>query len=92
MRLSGVLTDIGLKPRVVTRPQAAAYCGVSVQTFSDWIKRGLLPGPLPGTARWDLKAIDASLDGIAGNVMESEEDAFDKWKRERDAKKSSGRS
>ena len=54
------LAELGIVPRVVTREQAASYCGLSPQGFSDWIRAGRLPGPIDGTCRWDLKAIDAA--------------------------------
>jgi integrase len=50
------LADLGIAPRLLTREQAAAYCGLSVHGFSDWVKTGRLPGPIRGTVRWDRKA------------------------------------
>jgi len=75
--------------RLLTREEVAAYCRLSPQGFSQWVKIGRLPGPISGTARWDLRAIDAALDSLSGIGSNKEEDAFDKWKRERDAKTSS---
>jgi predicted DNA-binding transcriptional regulator AlpA len=72
------LTDLGIAPRLLTREQAAAYCGLSVNGFSDWIKSGRLPGPIAGTARWDLRAIDAALDSASGIGIGSL--ALDQWK------------
>ena len=60
------LADLGIAPRLLTREQAAAYCGLSVHGFSDWVKAGRLPGPIRGTTRWDRKAIDAALDQASG--------------------------
>jgi hypothetical protein len=37
--------DLGIVPRLLTREQAAAYCGLSVRDFSEWVKSGKLPGP-----------------------------------------------
>lgn len=79
--------------RLLTRPQAAAYLGISPTTFSVWVSGHKMPPPVPGTRRWDKLAIDAKLDEISGlagsgNVEESD---FDKWKRERDARKAKGR-
>jgi hypothetical protein len=73
--------------RLLTREEAAAYCRLSSQGFSRWVKAGRMPGPIVGTARWDLKAIDAALDGASGIGSNMQEDAFDKWKREQNAKK-----
>jgi hypothetical protein len=75
--------------RLLTREEAAAYCRLSPQGFSRWVKMGLMPGSIAGTARWDLKAIDAALDAASGIGSNKEEDAFDKWKRERNARTSS---
>jgi hypothetical protein len=76
--------DIGPTPRLLTREQAAAYCNVSPQCFSSWVKIGRLPGPLTGTARWDLKAINAALDLLSGIVTrtdsQSGSSALDQWK------------
>jgi len=55
-----------LPPRGLTRDAAAAYCGLSPQGFDDWVKRGVVPGPIPGTQRWDRKAIDLALDRASG--------------------------
>lgn len=75
--------------RLFTREEAAAYCRLSTQGFSQWVKMGRLPGPIAGTARWDLRAIDAALDSLSGIGSNTQEDAFDKWKREHNAKKTS---
>ena len=38
-----------MQPRGMTREEAAAYCGCeSLAAFSDWVRRGIIPGPLPG--------------------------------------------
>ena len=56
-----------MQPRGMTRAEAAAYCGCeSMASFSDWVRRGIVPGPLPRTHRWDRKAIDAALDRASG--------------------------
>jgi predicted DNA-binding transcriptional regulator AlpA len=72
------LAGLGIAPRLLTREQAAAYCGLSVTGFSEWVKSGRLPGPIPRTARWDLKAIDIALDSASGisNIAQS---PLDEW-------------
>jgi hypothetical protein len=55
-----------LLPRVVTKQQAAEYLGISEPGFDGWVKKGILPGPIPGTNRWDLRTIDRTLDEAAG--------------------------
>ena len=69
-----------LPPRGLTRDAAAAYCGLSPQGFDDWVKRGVVPGPIPGTQRWDRKAIDLALDRASGLAI-VKDSAFDDWKR-----------
>ncbi len=73
-----------LAPRLVTRAEAAAYCGLSPQGFSAWVRIGRLPASLPGTSRWDLKAIDAALDSLSGIADRGEGGigslVLDQWK------------
>lgn len=57
---------LAIEPRCLTREQAAEYCGVSPSGFSAWQRQGLVPGPIPGTNRWDRKALDAALDKASG--------------------------
>ena len=77
-----------LTPRLLTRRQAAAYCGASVPTFNKWVLAGVLPQSISITNRWDRHALDAELNKHSGlHKPESAEDAFDKWKREQTEKK-----
>jgi hypothetical protein len=71
-----------LSPRLLSRPQAAAYCSLSISTFSNWVRLGKLPLPLPGTTRWDLKAIDIALDAMSG-LQHQEISALDEWRSQR---------
>ena len=52
--------------RCLTREQAAEYCGLTPEGFSAWQRQGIVPGPIPGTKRWDRKALDAALDRASG--------------------------
>ena len=80
------------RPRGITRKEAAAYCGCgSVATFSNWIRRGILPGPVPGTKRWDRKAIDAALDRASGLESRLQQSPLEAW-RARRARASEGHS
>jgi hypothetical protein len=75
-----------VEPRCLDRQQAAAYCGCdSLSTFADWVRRGIIPGPIPGTHRWDRRAIDTALD-LASGIRGSMRDEFDEWKAQRDAR------
>lgn len=56
----------GLVPRGLTLDQAAAYCGLDPEGFRGWQRRGLVPGPMPGTHRYDRRALDRALDRLSG--------------------------
>jgi hypothetical protein len=75
-----------LAPRGLSKNDAAAYAGCnSISTFSDWIRRGIMPGPISGTHKWDRKAIDAALDHLSGLQPTITTSPFDQWKAEQDA-------
>ncbi len=71
-------------PRLIGRKEAAAYLGIGESTFSLWVSTHKMPPPVPGTRRWDRKAIDAKLDAISGLDLtpDTVEDEFEKWERE----------
>lgn len=69
-------------PRLIGRKEAAAYCGISPTTFSMWVASHKMPPAVPGTRKWDKRAIDAKLDEISGLARDAGEDAFDRWERE----------
>jgi predicted DNA-binding transcriptional regulator AlpA len=77
--------------RLITKREAAAYCGVSLPTFSKWVLAGIMPPAFGATRRWDRRAIDAAIDAASGLGGELVEDAFDRWEREHDAKRERGR-
>lgn len=52
-------------------------------SFSAWVRCGKLPPPLPGTTRWDLKAIDFALDVMSGLQPQQESSALDEWRAKR---------
>lgn len=54
------------EPRLIGRKEASAYLGIAESTFSMWVASGKIPEPIPGTRKWDKKAIDARLDEISG--------------------------
>lgn len=53
-----------LAPRLLSKARAAAYCGLSPARFDRWRKDGMMPGPLPGTSRWDRAEIDAAIENL----------------------------
>lgn len=73
--------------RAMTRAEAAAYCGVTLSGFADWQRRGIVPGPMAGTKRWDRIALDRALDKASGlRQADESETPFKRWKREQDAR------
>lgn len=69
------------EPRLIGRREAAAYCGITPTCFSMWVASHKMPPAIPGTRKWDKKAIDARLDEISGLGANDNEDAFDRWER-----------
>lgn len=71
-----------IEPRGLTLDQAAAYAGcATVSAFRDWIRKGIMPGPIPGTHRFDRKAIDAALDRLSGlSTTVPEQSPYEAWK------------
>lgn len=76
------------EPRLIGRREAAAYCGISPSAFSGWVSSHKMPPAIPGTRKWDSKAIDAKLDEISGLGANDEtvETGLQKWKRQRSEK------
>lgn len=74
------MTDNG--PRLIGRKEAAAYCNITPTAFSGWVRMHIMPPAIPGTRKWDKKAINAKLDEISGLAAVSNEDPYDKWERE----------
>jgi hypothetical protein len=62
-----ILRESQIAPRGLSKSDAAAYCGCRTEAaFDDWITKGIVPGPIPGTQRWDRKLIDRWLDKVSG--------------------------
>jgi hypothetical protein len=70
-------------PRLIGRKEAAAYCGISPTCFSMWVASHKMPPAIPGTRKWDKRAIDAKLDEISGLCASDNEDPYEKRMRER---------
>jgi hypothetical protein len=83
-------------PLVLTRPQAAEMCRISIQTFDVWVRKGILPHAIPGTRRWSRVSIEQALAGgavsaevaisSAGGAVSAEvaiSSPFEQWKRAR---------
>ena len=76
----------------MTGAEAAAYLGLAPASFTKWVADGRAPRPLPGTRRWDRKAIDFALDKISGipSASASNEDQVEEerqWLRDYSARK-----
>lgn len=76
-------------PRLIGRSEAAAYCGITPTCFSMWVASHKMPASIPGTRKWDKRAIDAKLDEISGLGANDNkaEDGLSEWRRRRDARK-----
>lgn len=71
--------------RGMSKQEAADYVGCeTLAAFDQWRAKGIIPGPIPGTTRWDRKAIDVALDRASGLVTGSaaELSPFQRWKAE----------
>ncbi len=69
------------QPQLFTRTRAAAYLQLAQETFSAWLRRGIIPGPLEGTNRYDQKDLDAAMDELSSD--------FEAWLSSRRARKAS---
>lgn len=74
-----------LKPRLVSRTEAATYCGLKPSRFSELVKHGMMPKAIPGTSKWDMRAIDLHLDKLSGIKPEKPMSALERWKAEQNA-------
>lgn len=68
-------------PPVLTRQEAAKMCRISAQTFDSWVRKGILPGSIPGTRRWSRDAIEAHLTGKGASSEVDQVSPFERWKR-----------
>ena len=75
--------------RGLTKREAADYCGCeTLSAFDRWRQMGIVPPAIPGTNRWDRKALDAALDRASGLVTDSAEELtpYQRWKAENASK------
>ena len=81
-----------LPPRLLAREEAAAYVGLSPNSFDHEVSAGTFtsPFPLTNTRRrlWDVRALDAAMDRAMGirtvkDDMEARERAYRKRKKNR---------
>jgi DNA-binding transcriptional MerR regulator len=69
--------------RLLTKREAAERCAVTPSAFDQWKRKGIVPGPVPGTRRYDAKALDLALDKAMG-LSSDEPSKFAEWKRKRE--------
>ncbi|MEQ4600244.1 MAG: hypothetical protein ABN488_21025 [Methylobacteriaceae bacterium] len=77
---------VRIEPRGMTREDAAAYCSLSPAAWDRWVSAGRMPPPVPGTHRWDRKAIDLAWDrlsGISSTAITASDAAVAKWRASR---------
>lgn len=74
-----------MTPRVLAKVAAAEYCGcATLEAFDAWVRKGIIPGAIPGTHRWDRIAIDAALDRASGLAITPSDHLtpYQRWKAE----------
>ena len=72
------------KARLTDKHGICAFLGgISSSTYDTWHARGLVPGPVRGTNRYDYKAHRAALDLSGGLSKRSEQprSPLDAWER-----------
>lgn len=67
------------KPLAITRPEAAALCGLTPTGFDLWVRKGIVPPPIKGTRRWSRAGIEAAL---SGDKPPTDLDPFEQWELE----------
>ena len=50
-----------ITPRLIGRKERAEYCGIGELIFSLWVSIHKMPPEIPGTRKWENRAIDARL-------------------------------
>jgi hypothetical protein len=68
--------------RLLRKAEAAERCSLTPSGYDLWRRKGLVPGPVPGTRRYDAKALDLALDKAMG-LTSDEPSKFAEWKRKR---------
>ncbi len=77
------IAQVGIVPRLLTRKQAAAYCGVSLPTFMGICPvRPIALGASKRLERYDLHALEQWIDTFGGDKSSSGRD----WLATLDAK------
>lgn len=61
---------LGMRPRLLSRDVAAAYCGVVGETFDQHIRPHVPPIQIGTRRLWDIRALDRWLDERSGLIAE----------------------
>jgi hypothetical protein len=74
----------GRVSRGMTKAEAIEYVGCkTAAAFDRWRRQGIVPGPIPGTRRWDRVALDRALDAAQGLTAPSNHlNPYQRWKAE----------
>lgn len=75
--------------RLATKQEICAFLGdISPGTYDSWQAKGLVPGPLPGTTRYDRRVHEHYLDRIGGIKDEpnNPKTALELWEESQNAR------
>ncbi|MFN6933770.1 MAG: hypothetical protein ACK4NZ_01315 [Tsuneonella sp.] len=71
--------------RLQSKDGICAYLGdISHATYDNWQARGIVPGPVPHTNRYDIRAHDHALDKASGMLALSQRQTrspLDEWEQ-----------
>lgn len=81
-----------MTPRLISKQQAAEYCGLSITQFSQWVSDGKISPAIPGTHRFDRHKLDADLDRLSGIKSTTTLSPLERWKAEQNARHAKGSS
>lgn len=73
------VNDNGTGNRLISRAEAAKYCGISTSRFSQWVTAGVMPMPIRGTRRWDRIAIERVIDARSA-LNDNKKSGFAAWR------------
>lgn len=77
--------DTGVLPlpckRMLSRVEAAAYCGVSPTTFDKLVSDKLMPAAKRIYARnlWDVRQIDSAIEDLPGGAEDARLETSEDW-------------
>jgi hypothetical protein len=58
----------GMMPRLLSRDAAAAYCGITAETFEQHVRPHVAPIEIGARRLWDVRALDHWLDVQSGLI------------------------